>query len=98
MVSPIFLNRNIVSSLVMYTYIAVCVDKSRLDADANVFLSSLVNLVSRVCSAIDSVPASTLHVGMGFIVIDRLGQVVGFVDCLLQGLHCTIQQMVITDP
>ena len=92
-----YLNRNIASSLAVYTYVAVSTDKSKLDRDSEVFLSSLVNLVTRVCSTIETVAEGRIQVGMESIAIDRLGQVVGFSQSVFKG-HLTVQRMIKKDP
>ena len=83
-----FLNRNIATSLAMYTFLAVSVDKSKSQQDSEFFISSLVELARQVCQSLESAAAGTIEFGTESIVIDRHGDVTGFNQCLSQrGVH-----------
>jgi hypothetical protein len=90
-VPPQYLNRNIASSLAVYTFLAMSVDRSRSQIDSDFFLSSLVELVGGVCQSIETVAEGTIEVGTERVVIDQHGQVIGFKQCLSQrDVHVTI--------
>ena len=94
-VPPEYLNRNIASSLAVYTYLATSVDRSKAQNDWEFCLSSLVKPVMCMCRSIETVTDGTVEVGTERIVIDRLGQVVGLNQCLSQGggLHLSITEL-----
>ena len=62
-VPPEYLNRNIASSLAVYTYLATSVDRSRAQKDSEFCLSSLVELVMYMCRSIETVTDGTVEVG-----------------------------------
>ena len=93
------LNRNIASSRAVYTFMARSIDKSLKEEDAQFFLNSLLKLLPHICRIIDTVLEGTVDVGRASIVIDRLGQVRGFQECMCQaGIHKLIRGLVKKEP
>ena len=91
---PQYLNRNICISLAVYTYLAISVDRSSSNVDAEFFVSSLVGFAAKMWASIETVAEGTIEVGTRHIVVDRHGNVSGFSECLSQpSVHLAIQEL-----
>ena len=96
-VGPEYLNRNVASSLALYTYLARSVDRC-MAATMEFFMSSLDKVVLRVLSSIED-QGSRVDLGTGSIVIYRDGQATGFKECLSAvGVHLATQELLKKDP
>ena len=96
-VGPEYLNRNIASSLALYTYLAMSTDRCKA-ASMEFFLSTLNKVVLRVLSSMENVADGTVNLGTGSIVICGDGQSCGFKSCLSTGIHLTVQSLFKKDP
>ena len=98
-VPPHYLDRNIASSIALYTYLARSVDICKSDLSMEFFVSSLCKLVPRVCSHICRAGAIVeLNADAGSICISRDGQVAGFKGCMLQGVHNAVPRVLSAEP
>ena len=98
-VGPEYLNRNIASSLALYTYLAMSVDICKSAASMEFFMSALDKVVLRVLSSIEAQGGITVDLGTGSsIVIYRDGQAAGFKACLTVGVHLSVTGAFKNDP
>ena len=97
LVPPSCLNANIASSLAMYTFLAISIDKSDKDDSVEFYVSSFVNLLPVVCGTINTATEGTFQVYNSALVVDRFGVVSGFCDCLAQ-VHTSVKALLVRDP
>ena len=70
------------------------VDRAKDNADSDLFLSYLLNLVPRLCEISHG---ENLQVGTKSIAVDRFGQVTGFSATAFEDIHLTTSKMLMDD-
>ena len=93
---PECLNKNIATSLAVYTFLAVSVDKCKSPEESNFLMSYLANLVPLASSYISCVAERSVEINNVHIHIDKHGQASGFKACTLS-VHSAIQKVVAQD-
>jgi len=87
MVPSAYLNRNLVRSHALYTFIAVSIDKAKDNDDAELFLDKLLGLLPRMCSIIEHEEDMRIDVGARYFTLDNVGQASGFIQCAFADVH-----------
>ena len=87
------LNKNIATSLALYTFIAISVDQCLNDKESEFLTSYLTKLVPFVCSYINSDADGGFSINNVNINIDKHGQVTGFKQST-KSLHSHVQNAV----
>ena len=95
----IYLNKNIATSLAVYTYLAISVDECKTLKGSKFFVSSLCKLALCVCPHIESGGVFVeLNTDAGIIHITSDGQVSGFQACMKQGMQPCVYGPLHTEP
>ena len=101
MVPTDYLDRDIATTVALYTYIAISVDVSPRGANASThtgsksfFLSSLIKAVEHAVRFVRRADDRTIQCGPMTIAVDSAGTAVGFRQCMTHAsLHIAVQRL-----